>query len=439
MKFSKFGRVSLALAASAVIAFGTQSCNYNYTAAYVFVTGSQYNQIGSYKENNDTGQLTPAPGTPISSGGTNPIRALLLNGGRYVYVLNQGKPATDSSGNITWSDANISLFSVGGDGSLTYQLSYPSQGLGSLRLALSSSGTYLYVLDQYQPGTAANVTPASPTQSSAYPCYDSTNRVYRPAGDITAFSIDSNTGRLFLLQNQQQQNSLGTPLTYFPIGCGAIDFHLSSGYLYTAENSDPSNPTSNGQVVYAYQASSNGQLIQVPGGSQPIGATDISVIGASASGTYIYILDNGTNSIFTFTAGSNGLLSAITGGSAPNIANVAGMTALVTDSASKFLFVANNQSTGLGQSGSQISAFTITTSNGVLQQLAGAPFGTGSDPACIFEDPTHQYVYTADAGSSTVTGSALNPDTGILTNLLKGSTFSTVGTPTWCLYSSNTD
>ena len=446
MKFRKFGRIALALAASLVIGFGTQSCNYDYTEAYIIVTGSQYNQVASYREDNETGVLTPAPHDPLSSGGTNPVRAQLLTGGRYVYVLNQGNPATAADGTITWTGANISLFSIGGDGSLAYQLSYPSQGFGSIRIALSTSGGFLYILDKYQPGTNPNTTAASTTFSTATPCYDSTSGVYRPAGDISVYSIDSSTGRLFLVQNQQQQNALGTPLSYFPIGCGAIDFHLSSSYLYTVEASDPANPSSQGQVVYAYSASSNGQLIQVPGGSQVIsGATNIGVIGTSASGSYVYLLDNGTNSIFTFTTGGNGLLSSISGGAVGNTPNASGMSALTTDSSSKYLYITNTQSTSLGQSNSIISAFIINPSSGDLTPFSDTiaanttTFPTGSGPVCLFEDPSHQYLYTADAGSSTVSGAALQPDTGILTDLRKGTSFVTVGTPTWCLYSSNTD
>ncbi|MFZ0270409.1 MAG: beta-propeller fold lactonase family protein [Acidobacteriaceae bacterium] len=438
MKFSKFGRIALALAASLVIGFGTQSCNYDYTEAYIIVTGSQYNQIASYKEDNETGYLRPSPHDPLSSGGSNPIRALLLNGGRYVYVLNEGAPTYNSDGSITWSGGNISVFSIGGGGSLSYQLSYPSQGLGSIRMALSTSGTYLYVLDQYQPSTTPNTTPGSTATSTATPCYDSAHGVYRPAGDITVFSIDPSTGRLFLVQNQQQQNALGTPLSYFPVGCAPIDFHLVSSYLYTAEASDPA--SGNTQVIYAYNAGTTGQLIQVPGGAQPItGATNIGYIGASANGTWIYILDNGTNQIFTFTQGSNGLLSAISGGAYPNFSGAAGMSAVITDSASKYLYVTNTQSPGLYQSGSVITAFDITASTGDLTTLAPGYFGTGATPVCIFEDPSHQYLYTADAGSSTVTGALIDPNTGILTDLRKGSSFTTVGTPTWCLYSSNTD
>jgi Lactonase, 7-bladed beta-propeller len=441
MKFRKLGRIALATAASLFIGFGTQSCYY-YTEAYIFVTGSQYNQVASYREQNQTGQLTVAPHTPTSSGGVNPIRSVLLPGGRYLYVLNEGQPTMDSAGNITWKDGNISLFSVGGDGSLAYQLSYPSQGLGSIRLALSSTGTNLYVLDQYQPGTSSNVTPATPSPTPATPCFDAANNVYRPAGDITVFSVDPSTGRLFVVQNQQQQNALGTPLSYFPIGCGPIDFHLAPNYLYTAEASDPA--TGSTQVVYAYNASTNGQLIQVPGGAQPVGTSNMAVIGGSSTNKWIYILDNGSNLIYTFTEGGNGLLSAVADGAAANIPGALGMTSLTTDSSDKYLYVANNTSIGLGQPGSVISIFNITPGTGVptikgTTNIAQDPYPTGSNPVCIFQDPSHQYLYTAGAVSNAVTASKFDPNTGSLTTLTKGSTFSTVGTPTWCLYSSNTD
>ena len=72
MKFRKFGRITLALAASLLIGFGTESCHYDYTEAYIIVTGSQYNQVASYREDNDTGVLHAAPHDPLSSGGSTP-------------------------------------------------------------------------------------------------------------------------------------------------------------------------------------------------------------------------------------------------------------------------------------------------------------------------------------------------------------------------------
>ena len=369
MKFRKFGRITLALAASLLIGFGTQSCHYDYTEAYIIVTGSQYNQVASYREDNETGVLHAAPHDPLSSGGTNPIRARLLTGGRYVYVLNQGKPTISCRRNHHL-DRRQCLRLQHWRRRRSWLTSSPIPARALVRSASPSAPAARFSMSSMSTSREPLPTPppASPTISAATPCYDSASGVYRPAGDITVFSIDSSTGRLFLVQNQQQQNAQGSPLSYFPVGCFPIDFHLAASYLYTAEASDPA--TGNTQVVYAYNAATTGQLLQVPGGAQPItGARTSRVIGGSANGSWIYILDSGTNMIYTFTQGGNGLLSAITGGAFPNFSGAAGMSALTTDSGSKFLYVANTQSPGLNQSGSVISAFNITGNTGDLTTL----------------------------------------------------------------------
>jgi 6-phosphogluconolactonase (cycloisomerase 2 family) len=453
MKLRNLGRVTLALVASLVLIGGMDSCHYDYTEAYVIVTGSQYNQISSYREQADTGKLFAAPGDPQSSVGNDPIRAVLLTGGRYVYVLNHGTATADGSGNLTWKGANISLFSIGGDGGLASQSTYPSEGTGSVRLLLSAGGDFLYVLDEYEPDGTTGQTPASTSYSPATPCYDSTYNVWRPVGDVTVFSIDTTTGQLYLVQNQQLQNASGADLDYFPLGCNPIDFVENSSYLMTAEVSDPANTSDtsgtgavigDGEVVYAYQAGTTGQLLQAPGGSQILGGTEgISVINQGPSERYVYVLDAVTNMIYPYTVGSNGLLSAVTGGAIANNGGAGvdeGMDAMTTDAKSEYLYIANTESGGLGLTNSAITAYQINPTSGDLTPpVPEQPFPTGSGPVCIFEDPSNRYVYTADSASSTITGSQIDPNTGILKPLPSGSVFNTVGTPTWCLYSSNTD
>ena len=46
MKFRKFGQVTLAAVVSLVLMFGANSCTNDFTAAFVFTVGTQYNQIG---------------------------------------------------------------------------------------------------------------------------------------------------------------------------------------------------------------------------------------------------------------------------------------------------------------------------------------------------------------------------------------------------------
>jgi 6-phosphogluconolactonase (cycloisomerase 2 family) len=84
---------------------------------------------------------------------------------------------------------------------------------------------------------------------------------------------------------------------------------------------------------------------------------------------------------------------------------------------------------------SSVSVFSIDV-NGRLQTVpTSVPFGSGSSPRCILEDPSNQYLYTANYDDSTVTGAVINSATGTLTNLRKATSFPTTGQPTWCVAS----
>jgi 6-phosphogluconolactonase (cycloisomerase 2 family) len=444
MKFKKSGQIVLALAVSLGLGFGLTSCANDYTVAYLYVTGAQYNQIGAFKISDNTGNLSTVPGSPFGSNGDNPTRALVSSTGRYLYVLNAGTATTDSSGNTTYQSANITVFSVGGNGTLAYQQTYQSQGYGATRFALSQNGGFLYVLDKYSPAAGKNaagdpLTGQIGTAAPGMACQDSSG-VFHPTGDITVFAVDSNTGRLSLITNSQLTDSQGKPFTYFPVGCEPIDFISTGAYVLTADSSDP--VTNNKFTVFAYAASgTDGQLKVTQNTEFVTGAQSISTIGASASKSYIYILDPLQNYIWSYTVGANGLLAPVTNGSPTlNGKTVAGNPiALTTDSKSGFLYVANaGPSSGVGQANSDITGYTIS-SNGVLSPTAPPTFPTGSSPQCIIEDPSNQFIFTADHDSSTVTGKVLQPGSGNLTDMRRKTTFPTVGNPTWCVADSHTD
>jgi len=438
MKFRKFGQIGLALVVSLGLCFGITSCSVDFTAAFLYVTGSQYNQVGAFRVMNNTGNLVSVQGSPYGSGGTNPVRALVSSTGRYIYVLNEGTPSADSSGNITYSGSNIAIFSVGGSGNLAFQQSYTSQGTGSIRFGFTSTGSFLYVLDKYMPvqNAAGDFINASTTQSTTFPCPDPTTPgLWRPVGDLTAFSVDTNTGRLSLITNNQQQNGAGTQLTTFPVGCNPIDVKVSAGYIFVTDNG-PEPTTGLTQAVFEYALNqTNGQLTLTQNSELPTGATQISTIGSDQASKYIYILDSGGNQIFYYTIGTNGLLQAVTGSPTANFASAVDPVALTSDSKSKFLYIANaGPASGTTNPNSVISAFTIAA-NGVLAPVSPPTFNTGSGPQCILEDPSNQYIYTADSDSNTVSGAVLDPNSGNLTDLRNATSYATVGTPTWCVAS----
>ena len=445
MKFTKFGRVALALVVSLGLGFVITSCSTDFTAAFLYVTGSQYNQVGAFRIQNNTGNLKSVKGTPYGSGGTDPLRALVSTTGRYLYVLNHGSSTADSSGNLTYSGENISIFSIGGGGNLAFQQSYTSQGGGTIRMGFDTTGSYLYVLDEYMPQKNAlgDIVNASNKQSTAFPCPDpSAPGIWRPVGAITAFSVDGNTGRLSLITNNQQQDPSGAQLTTFPVGCFPIDIKVSAGYVYVADNGPAPNDPSLFQSVFVYALNAtNGQLTLTQNSELPTTAKQISAIGSDQASRYIYILDTGDNQIFYYTIGSNGVLQAVTGSPTPNTpASAVNPVALTSDSKSKFLYVANaGPASGTTNPNSQITAYTIAA-NGVLAPIASPnPIATGSGPQCILEDPSNQYIYTADSISNTVTGHVLDPNSGLLTDLRNATSYSTVGTPTWCVASGHTN
>ncbi len=424
MKFRNVGQVLLALVVSVGLGIGVTSCTNSYTVGYLYVTGSQYNQISGFNINNQTGKLTPVRKSPFGTSGANPVRILVLSGGRFVYVLNQGDATTGS---------NVSLFQVGGDGVLTFQASYFPQGSHSASMTTDSSGSHLYVLDEYAPTTST-------------PCVASSGTAY-PTGDISAFSIDPNTGRLALITNAQVANPNGTQLTYFPLGCFPVEFKLTGGFIFTAQTGSTSH--NDVQTVFSYaQSATNGQLTLTQNAPLQTGATALTTINSDPAGRYVYLLDagpvtsctGGQTAILPYTIGSGGILQALVGGTVCNDPTAVGPTVLVVNSNSKFLYVANSGNTNVNQPGSEISAFTIDPTSGKLAFIAGEPFGTGSGPRCMLEDPSNQFVYTANFNDSTVTGKIIDVNAGVLNPLRNSPSngFAAAGNPTWCAVSGRT-
>jgi 6-phosphogluconolactonase (cycloisomerase 2 family) len=170
MKFRKFSKALLMGALSAGVVLGVTSCVQSYSVGFLYVTGtvtsgtsasqsSGNGIISGYKIDHNTGKLTSIAGLPVSSGGANPDRAVMLSGGRFLYVLNRGTNAEGGSECTTadpCSNSNITQFAVGGNGILTAQETFYTQGINPFRIFADASGNYLYVLDHDSPVTLSN-------------------------------------------------------------------------------------------------------------------------------------------------------------------------------------------------------------------------------------------------------------------------------------------
>jgi DNA-binding beta-propeller fold protein YncE len=227
---------------------------------------------------------------------------------------------------------------------------------------------------------------------------------------------------------------------------------MSNGSVLTLSGT----PTT-GDAVFPYTYNpTNGQLTLNQNTAQPLGITQATAI--LQAGSTLYVLDNepitiasgstfnaGTypSQILPYTVGSGGALQAQTSGAVPDASQQSNpvWAMLELGSSGKFLYVANQGNNVQGNNtASGIAGYFMTNSPSFqLSFIAGQPWSTGSGPRCLIEDPSNQFVYTANYNDSTVTGRIIDPNSGVLTTMRKQSKFSLPGPPTWCLVDGRTN
>ncbi len=440
MKFRKFGKALLMSALSTGAVLSVTSCVQSYTVGFLYVTGTQTSGtagqgiISGFKIDHNTGRLVPIHGLPVATGGAYPDRAVLLTGGRFMYVLNTG--GANCTAAVPCTQANIVQFAVGGNGILSQQGTFYTQGLNPYRMVADATGSHLLVLDHDAPsGAACSLVLGSGVTS---------------CGDITVFSIDGTTGRLSLVQNAQVSSASGAQLPYFPVPANSIDMLLAGGFVLTLAGT----PATGDEVFpYSYNGSS-GQLSIGQNSTQPLNVGNATAL--QAGNNFVYVLDDepitiGSGSTFPpgtypsqiipFSIGAGGSLQAQTGGAVPDAAGQSYPLFLLVENRSKWVYVANygnNSNANAAQSG--IAGFDIDTSTRQLTIMSGSPFGSGAGPRCLIEDPSNQFIYTANFNDSTVTGLTLDQNQGVLKPLpgAANKAYSLPGPATYCLVDGRT-
>jgi 6-phosphogluconolactonase len=426
MKLKKFGRAALALAASAVTILGMTSCSLSFTVGYLFITGSTPNgagsgagQIATYRIQNNDGFLRQS--NIVGTGGTDPIQVVVNSAGSFLYVLNYGA-GTAANPQIS----EISLFSIGGTGALTFQTSFNPQGYNSKNIVIN--GNFLYCLDEFAPGG----TGPGGTQSF---------------GDISAFAINPATGRLTAVLNNEMTGANNLPLTYFPVGTNPTWMTLSGSFAYVAEQGPVGSTNANDppQAIFIYnQSATTGQLTLTQSTPLPTGATQLTYVYATPQ--FIYALDAGpagsTGFILPYT-NSGGTLAAVAGAARAN--NAQGTSPvfpsrMIKETTHNFLWVSNSGvNTTSGATGNVITAYLIQTNGQLFDANTGGaislPSGTGT--SCMVEDPSNQYLYATNFDDSTISGKKIDQVAGGLGTLPKAMP-APPGSPTWCAETGST-
>jgi DNA-binding beta-propeller fold protein YncE len=133
-------------------------------------------------------------------------------------------------------------------------------------------------------------------------------------------------------------------------------------------------------------------------------------------------------------------LQAQTGGIVPDDPTLSNPIELLVESKNKYLYVANQGNlTDTTNAASGITGYVIDPTSHQLSFTVPSTFPSGSGPQCIVEDPSDQYIYTANFNDSTVSGQVVDPNDGVLSALRVASSYALTGPPAWCLVDGRTN
>ena len=360
MKLSKFGRIALASVVSLGLGFGATACGPSNTIDFLYVTASKQNpgQISVYKVDSEAGVLYQIADSPYPSGGRNPVADVASANGKNLYVINH-------------DDNTIVEFAIGTDGKLYPQQTCNMPGSYPTQLAINQAGTYLYVVETYQPNFSANIP---------------------GPGALVVFPINAN-GQLGAIGSLCQPVPDGTN-AYFPLGNNpvAVNVLASGSFVYAVNESDA--------TISALQVGSNGVLSSI--GLFKVG-TAPNAITSDPAGKFLYVTDGASNQMYGFQVQSGGSLVMMP---APfNTDNLP--DAVAVDPRGIYVYVAN-------YNGNDVNAYTIDPSTGSATPVSGSTtYAVGTGPLCILIEPSEgRYLYTANFLANTVSGLSLNPATG---------------------------
>jgi 6-phosphogluconolactonase len=381
MKFSKSGHALLAAVASVGIGLGIISCGESNTIDYLYITNSKNNpgQVSVYQVDLQSGALTQIKDSPYSTIGRNPVAEVASPNGQDLYVVNH-----DTS--------DVVEFAIGTDGKLysQHQYSVTASGSNPQAIAINAAGTYLYVVNTFQPSPQTGQTLTS------------------GPGALVVYPINSDGSLGTALTNTVN----GQALSYWPLGQTPLGVNVTAdgNFVYVVNQVGTS---ANGSSVSEFSVGSNGALTELAGSPLAVGVSP-NAIASDPTSRFVYVTDGATNQVISFII--NGINAGSLAGTLSPQNQGAGLTktdtfpdAITVDPSGQYVYVAN-------YTANDISAYAIA-SNGQLSGLAGAAtYSTKTGPTCVFVEPAFgRFVYTSNFLDSSVTGYQLNPNTGVLT------------------------
>ena len=390
MKLRKSGKVLLAAAVLMSSAFLMNACGVGpvHTIDFLYITAAKSNpgQVAVYKVDGGSGILRQLPQSPYPTGGRNPITQVASPDGTSLYVANR-------------DENTVIQIAIGSDGKLYPLTTVNTPGGFPVGLAINSAGTFLYVVDTYQPGYT-DATPG-PGAVVVYPIYQDGAPCETASGGI-AFS-----GALC--------KPIGNGLIpYFPVGLLPIGINVRSDdkTVYVVSKGAASQPGR----IYEFSTDATGVLTPLGTGFINVGVGPTSIT-STANGAFVYVTDSTANKVYGFAPDATGHLVGVPNSPFKADVQPVGVT---TDPTSKFAYVVN-YTTG------SVLPYVINADGSLT---VGTSFATGAGPTCAVVEPAQgKYLFVSNFLDGTVSGYQINPTTGSLVGI-QGSPYATPGLST---------
>lgn len=232
-------------------------------------------------------------------------------------------------------------------------------------------------------------------------------------GTIDGFTIDPRSGALTKIP--------GSPFPAGPApGNGGLAIDPSTKFLYVT--------LLNSAAVAGFSITpGTGVLTPIAGSPFPAGNTPFQAI-VDPAGKFLFVsnYNDSMGGISAFTIDSaSGALTPVPGSPFPTQGNFPGPNGLALGGGGKFLYVGM---LGTVNANNGVSVFSIDASSGVLTQIAGSPFTTGSEPIRVVADPSGKFLFTANQQDNNVSAFSIDGTSGALTPV-SGSPFATQAAP----------
>ncbi len=375
------GRVAMAALSALALGLGATACSRDYTVAYVYAVSATTGNVSAFASDYQSGSLTQIPGSPFTTGLTNPTTLVVAPNSKYVYVVGGSQ------------DDKVVEMAIGTDGKLYGQHTYTITGHIPSGVTIDATGSFLYVTFTYQTG----YTTVSPGP-----------------GGVTIFPINSD-------------GSLGTAITQNlgnnPVGVAAGASSTSGTtyhFVYILDADVNGSGTGAGQLLGFTQNPTTGVLTPVTGTTLGTSGGKTTATGFSAgvvpsaividpTGRWVYVTDRSTNQLFGYLiagATSPGSLTPMTGN--PYLTGLYPV-GLTIDPRGKFLYAANF-------SANTVSAYAIDPASGNPAGVVGVGnTSVATGPTCVSVEPALGiYLYTSNRLDGSISGNQLDPHNGSL-------------------------